>query len=49
MGYEQNVHGNKALEAVIHRLRLKTAIAGGRLIETAHGVGWGLSAEVVLV
>ncbi|TCD47691.1 response regulator [Chlorobium sp. N1] len=49
MGYRNDVHGNKALEAVVHRLRLKTQIAGGSLIETAHGVGWGFSCEVALV
>ncbi|ABB22998.1 response regulator transcription factor [Pelodictyon luteolum] len=49
MGYRNDVHGNKALEAVVHRLRLKTQVAGGSLIETAHGVGWGFSSEVALV
>jgi DNA-binding response OmpR family regulator len=49
MGYRNDVHGNKALEAVVHRLRLKTQVAGGTLIETAHGVGWGFSTEVALV
>lgn len=49
MGYRNDVHGNKALEAVVHRLRLKTQIAGGSLIETAHGVGWGFSSDVAVV
>jgi len=43
------MHGHKSLEAVVHRLRMKAKNVGGQLIETAHGVGWGFSAEVILV
>jgi len=49
MEYRNDIHGHKALEAVVHRLRVKTKNAGGQLIETAHGVGWGFSSVVSLV
>lgn len=39
MDYENSVHGNKPLEAVVHRLRMKAQITGGTLIETAHRFG----------
>ncbi|RTY36296.1 response regulator transcription factor [Chlorobium phaeovibrioides] len=49
MEYRNDIHGHKALEAVVHRLRMKAEKAGGQLIETAHGVGWGFSSVVTLV
>jgi len=49
MNYENSVHANKALEAVVHRLRVKAQTIGGTLIETAHRFGWGLSEQVELI
>lgn len=49
MNYENSVHANKALEAVVHRLRAKTQTIGGMIIETAHRFGWGLSEQVELI
>jgi two-component system OmpR family response regulator len=48
MQYEPDVQGNKALEAVVHRLRKKTDTEEGSLILTAHGVGWNLSEKVTV-
>ncbi|KAA6230487.1 response regulator transcription factor (plasmid) [Chlorobium phaeovibrioides] len=46
LDYRNDIKGDKALEAVVHRLRQKIATIGGELILTAHGIGWGLSAPV---
>jgi len=45
-GYKDDVKGNKALEAVVHRLRIKVAKLDKDLIMTANGIGWGLSCSI---
>lgn len=46
LGYKDDVRGNKALEAVVHRLRIKVAKLNKDLIMTANGIGWGLSCSI---
>lgn len=50
LNYKHDIKGEKALEAVIHRIRSKTSSMGeGTLIDTAHGIGWALSSGIRVV
>jgi len=50
LNYKHDIKGEKALEAVIHRIRSKTSSMGeGTLIDTAQGIGWALSSGIRVV
>jgi len=49
LGYPDTMKGDKALEAVVHRLRAKLAVIEPDMIETVHGFGWKLVVPVMVV
>ncbi len=46
--YEHNEYGKRALESLVHRLRLKTEINGACPIKTVFGVGFSFTEELVI-
>ncbi|NTW55787.1 MAG: response regulator transcription factor [Chlorobiaceae bacterium] len=50
LDYENNDFGNRALDALIHRLRMKNRNLGRRIpVKTSHGTGYCFSAPIVVV
>jgi DNA-binding response OmpR family regulator len=50
LGYLNNEYGNRALDSLVYRLRHKVEKIGVSLpIQTAHGVGYSFSANIVVI
>ena len=49
LDYDNDDFGNRALDALIHRLRQKKGAANGKIpIKTAHGTGYCFSAPIII-
>jgi DNA-binding response OmpR family regulator len=49
LDYENNDFGNRALDALVHRLRMKNRNLGCRIpLKTSHGTGYSFSAPIVI-
>jgi DNA-binding response OmpR family regulator len=50
LGYQNNEYGNRALESLVYRLRHKVEEHGVSIpVQTAHGIGYSFSANIVVV
>ncbi|NTW10538.1 MAG: response regulator transcription factor [Chlorobiaceae bacterium] len=50
LDYENNEYGNRALDALVHRLRMKNRTLGHRIpVKTSHGTGYCFSAPIAIV
>ena len=50
LGYENNEHGNRSLDALVHRLRLKKSGLKYTIpIKTSHGSGYSFAAPITIV
>ncbi len=50
LGYENNEHGNRSLDALVHRLRLKkNGLKYNIPLKTAHGSGYIFAAPIAIV
>jgi DNA-binding response OmpR family regulator len=49
LDYENNEYGNRSLDALVHRLRMKNRNLGLRIpVKTSHGTGYCFSAPIVI-
>ncbi|NTU98247.1 MAG: response regulator transcription factor [Chlorobiaceae bacterium] len=49
LDYENNEYGNRALDALVHRLRMKNRNLGCRIpMKTSHGTGYCFSAPIII-